>query len=323
MKYLKNNGDWAYLTNRRTGQFLADSTLYNIFSGSSGLKHFLVTDDEIKKFENTRKAARKLNELLPSSNELESIPLEQLRNRSSEIQTGIHEAEKATGMSLRELMGLDKALQRIQTELTNNVAKLAEIDKRIKYEEDKLNEMQNQSQYTDEMKEVARKRIEDLKEERKVRLEIASQNKKELQTQVSRLKQTIYEVLDSDSSLGEKIRTIFREQGITIAAVLTALGLLISTIIGFVTGGGGAAASSTPPKKPSKNWLEKNLKALARLMGKLAEKFGAALPGIIGSIVSWLLNRVKDVIGFAAEHIYIFVAFIISIIFSYFYKNKK
>ena len=40
MKYLKNNGDWAYVTNRRTGQFLADSTLYTIFSGTSGLKQF-------------------------------------------------------------------------------------------------------------------------------------------------------------------------------------------------------------------------------------------------------------------------------------------
>ena len=33
-------------------------------------------------------------------------------------------------------------------------------------------------------------------------------------------KETIAKVLDKDTSLGEKIRTLFREQGITIASIL-------------------------------------------------------------------------------------------------------
>ena len=31
--------------------------------------------------------------------------------------------------------------------------------------------------------------------------------------------------------------------------------------------------------------------------GKLADKALASLPGIIGSIISWILNRAKEVIG--------------------------
>ena len=38
---------------------------------------------------------------------------------------------------------------------------------------------------------------------------------------------------------------------------------------------------------------KKQLKAVSRLLGKLADKVLAALPGIIGSIISWILNRAK------------------------------
>ena len=38
-------------------------------------------------------------------------------------------------------------------------------------------------------------------------------------------KETITKVLDKDTSLGEKIRTLFREQGITIASILMAIGM--------------------------------------------------------------------------------------------------
>ena len=44
--------------------------------------------------------------------------------------------------------------------------------------------------------------------------------------------------------------------------------------------------------------MEKNkLKALSQLLGKLRDKALASLPGIIGSIISWILNRAKEVVG--------------------------
>ena len=62
-------------------------------------------------------------------------------------------------------------------------------------------------------------------------------------------------------------------------------------------GGGGAAASGgePPPKdeKGLKEWIRSKLKALASLLGKLGIKAAEALPGIIGAIISWILNRVK------------------------------
>ena len=98
--------------------------------------------------------------------------------------------------------------------------------------------------------------------------------------------------MDKDTSLGEKIRTLFREQGITIASILTAIGMAIGVLVeALLPGGGGAAVASggePPPKdeKGLKELVRSKLKALASLLGKLGIKTAEALPGIIKGIIS-------------------------------------
>ena len=46
------------------------------------------------------------------------------------------------------------------------------------------------------------------------------------------------------------------------------------------------------------------MKALSQLLGKLADKALAALPGIIGSILSWILNRAKEVVGWLSQNLW-------------------
>ena len=84
----------------------------------------------------------------------------------------------------------------------------------------------------------------------------------------------IAKVLDKDTSLGEKIRTLFREQGITIASVLTAIGMAIGVLVeALLPCGGGATTSGgggePPPKDEAglKEWIRSKLKALALLLG--------------------------------------------------------
>ena len=60
-------------------------------------------------------------------------------------------------------------------------------------------------------------------------------------------------MLDPDTSLGEKLITLVREQIITIVATLWAFVTSISTIVLAVTGGGGGGSGgSTPPKDTNK-----------------------------------------------------------------------
>ena len=113
--------------------------------------------------------------------------------------------------------------------------------------------------------------------EKQARLEILSQNRKDVQTQVARTKQTLEKVLDKDTSLAERIRTLFREQGITIFSILTVLSMTISTIVLAITGvfggGGGGRTGGSPSKDEGvlKKWLDRLPVALKRLPGKAAE----------------------------------------------------
>ena len=43
----------------------------------------------------------------------------------------------------------------------------------------------------------------------------------------------------------------------------------------------------------AREWVKNKLKALSQLLGKLADKSLAALPGIIGSILSWIFEQSK------------------------------
>ena len=73
--------------------------------------------------------------------------------------------------------------------------------------------------------------------------------------------------------MAEKIRTLFREQGITIASILTAIGMAIMVLVEALLPGGGSAVASgggePPPKDEAglKEWIKNKLKALALLLG--------------------------------------------------------
>ena len=148
------------------------------------------------------------------------------------------------------------------------------------------------------MKEDITKRIDALNDELATRQKSIDLLKGRLKNQITSFKETIAKVFDKDTSLGEKIRSLFREQGITIASILTAIGMAIGVLVeALLPGGAGAAAASgggePPPKdeKGLKEWVRSKLKALASLLGRLGMKAAEALPGIIGGIISWILNR--------------------------------
>ena len=94
-----------------------------------------------------------------------------------------------------------------------------------------MEEVENDPTYTDEQRQLYRDRLDDLNTEKQARLELLSQNRKDLQTQVARIRQAFEKVLDQNTSLAERIRTLFRAQGITIFSILTALSMTISTIV--------------------------------------------------------------------------------------------
>ena len=92
------------------------------------------------------------------------------------------------------------------------------------------------------------------------------------------------------------MRTLFQEQGITIASLLTAIGMAIGVLVEMLLPGLTAGTVGKPPpkdEKDAKDWLRNKLKALTSLLGRLGVKATKALPGIIGVIISWILNRAR------------------------------
>ena len=136
--------------------------------------------------------------------------------------------------------------------------------------------------------------------------------------------------LDKETgTLGERIRTLFKEQGITIVSILTALGMTLGVLIEALLGG--PSTTSTPTSQSTttndkqlkvkggvREWIKNKLKALSQLLGKLADKALASLPGIIGSILSWILNRAKEVVGWLSQNLWALITGVGVLIYTYF-----
>ena len=244
---------------------------------------------------------------LPSSSEINranDIELQELTERPITVikdflqeissdrgtQTGKDDPEAPT---MRELMGLDKELRSIRGSLKVEATKKVELEQHIEREKTKLSRIANDPEYDEGIRDDIRNRIERLNDELKVRQESIDLLKGRLKNQITSFRETIAKVLDKDATLGERIRTLFREQGITIFSILTAIGMAIGVLVealipGSTTTIKDSHGGDTPGS--AKEWIRNKLKALASLLGKLAEKAGAALPGIIGSVVAWVIK---------------------------------
>ena len=261
----------------------------------------------------------------------DDIELQEIAEKASGIISQINSQSQTDELfehPLRELLGSDKQLRTIRGSLKVEVAKKVELEEHITKEHRKLEEFREYpGVYDDAMKEDITKRIDNLNDELATRQESIDLLKGTLKNQITSFKEIIAKVLDKDTSLGEKIRTLFREQGITIASILTAIGMAIGVLVEESLPGGGAISGGSgepPPKdeKSLKKWIRNKLKALASLLGKLGMKAAEALPGIIGGIISWILNRAKDVVGWVSQNLWALVVGIGGLIYTYMVTRK-
>ena len=177
-----------------------------------------------------------------------------------------------------------------------------------------MEEIENDPTYADEQRQLYRDSLDDLTTEKEAVLEILSQNWEDLQTQVAKIRQTLEKVLDQDTPLAERIRTLFREQGITIMSILTAFSMTISTIVLAITCvfGVGRGKGGSPPKDKEalKKWLDRLANPLKGLAGKAIE----ALPAIVESVVDAILSFFGKAVGFVAQHTWVLIVFVAGLV---------
>ena len=93
--------------------------------------------------------ASKLKSELPTDVKMESIPMKEFLSLVGNIHVKTREASQNTDLDMQEFLGINKALQSMQGELLNKTSKLKEIDKPIKRDTKKLEEVENDPTYTD------------------------------------------------------------------------------------------------------------------------------------------------------------------------------
>ena len=91
-----------------------------------------------------------------------------------------------------------------------------------------------------------------------------------------------------------------------------AIGVLIEALLGGPSMSTTTSENTTTSDKNGGawKWIKNKLKALSQLLGKLADKAIASLPGIIGLILSWLLNRAKEVIGWLSQNLWVLITIV-------------
>ena len=239
---------------------------------------------------------------------------------SKEIDTTIKDVEQSTSfiepserdklLPLRELEELDKQLRMIKGSLKVAIAKRVELEGRTEHEERKLSEVQDPT-YSDDQRNMIEDRIKRLRDELNERNNEIDILKGEASKKIIQVKESITKFLvKKTGTLGDRIRTLSKEQGIMIAFILTAVGMAIGVLIEALLGRpsvsttSGSTCGGVGKGGGAREWIKNKLKTLSRPLGKLADKALASLPGIIGSIISWILNRAKEVIGWLSQNLW-------------------
>ena len=162
MLFLDGNKHCQSISNKGTGGLLAGRTLREKFGGLNVMKSVLSLDKTPSALKRSFKPTAKLRHELATDIEMKSIPLMELSSLVKDIHVKMREASQNNDLDMGRLLGINKALQRIQGELLNNTSKLTEINKRIKRDTKKLEEMENDPTYSDEQRQLRRLRLDKL-----------------------------------------------------------------------------------------------------------------------------------------------------------------
>ena len=249
-------------------------------------------------------------------------------------------------LPFRELAGLDRSLRNMRTTVLKITSDREVKKARVKELKDEISKVS----YDPADDEAGVEFSEDLREkEREIKTleeEIAALNSEirehdgKFGGQFERIKQTIDKMLNQDMTLGERIQTLFHEQGITI---IITIGMILNSILSAAKSIVPPAPTPTPkptppaptpkqeptpeptppaPKPPAppagiKGWIKQQLRNIANLLLKSADKMLIALPGIIGSVVSFVLKAASTAVGFISEHLWLLVIALVGFLYNY------
>ena len=114
------------------------------------------------------------------------------------------------------------------------------------------------------------------------------------------------EVRERQRPLLERVEDIFKKYGWTLQAVVLAVGLVL-----------GALALA------GLNGLKAGTKALGQGLKAIGQKLGSLLPGLIGSIVSYIFKAAGSVLSFLGEHAWLLILAVVAFFMERLLKRRR
>ena len=107
-------------------------------------------------------------------------------------------------------------------------------------------------------------------------------------------------------SLRERVKNIFKKYGWTLQAVALAVGIVLSAL----------ALAAT-------NGLKAGTKAIGNGLKTIGQKLGSLLPGLIGSIVSYIFKAAGQVFSFLGEHAWLLILAVVAFFMERMLKRRR
>jgi hypothetical protein len=225
---------------------------------------------------------------------------------------------------LRQLQSYETVLARYAAQRADHLSQAAELERDLKTSEHwyDTTDFGNDAEGRDALA----KEIRQMREQREVHLSEAARFDVEARSQISQIRETVASVMNVDQPLATRIRNLFREQEITIASIITAIGFIISTIVMALTGRtpkektapvaahsdkqAVATAATTTHTTPTPatlyedpepavsgfggavNWLHTQLECLSSWLAGIIEKLSKSKCPLAAPL-AWLLKQVK------------------------------
>ena len=213
----------------------------------------------------------------------------------------------------KEVSALEKQAknkQKVQEKVQKERARLDEIVKKRNLIEERLNSTKPLDDLNGRETELRQQNSEDQaiidatdtspseKEAARDRIEERIEEIARLQTQIAEREEAM--------PLRERVKEIFKKNGVTVTAILIAAGITIGTLFSTLTKG-----------------LKATGKAMAGGLKEIAAKLGSLLPGLIGQIASFLFKTAAKAVGFLAEHTWLIILAVVAFLFEKYIKKRR
>ena len=242
----------------------------------------------------------RIQEMENDSSPLDTKTIQRLKDENAWLAADY----EAKGKELLTLAGEAKEAQQAQQDLNKT-----RLKQRVRTKQaGQLKAMQDDVLPNDELEEKV-KRLEERKEElqRIVEDENTSPSAREAAEQaLAEIDRENLAARERHKPLLERIKDIFKKYGWTLQAVVLAVGIVFSAL---------ALAGL--------NGLKAGTKAVGRGLKTIGQKLGSLLPGLIGSIVSFIFKAAGQVFSFLAEHAWLLILAVVAFFMERMLKRKS